>query len=81
MRLPDAARTPRPPVTAGSVLGLLRAGSARLEHAGVPGGRRDAAWLLAGALGTSPAQLHLDAAAPVPVAAFLATASKAAGFR
>jgi release factor glutamine methyltransferase len=67
MPLPEAVLTPHPPATSESILGLLQAGSARLERAGVPGGGRDAEWLLAAALGTSPAQLHLDATAPVPV--------------
>lgn len=56
---------PSAPAPRESVLGLLQAGSARLERAGVPGGARDAAWLLAAVLGTTPARLHLDAAAPV----------------
>jgi release factor glutamine methyltransferase len=64
---PDAAQTPRAPAAGGSVLELLRAAGACLERAGVPDGRRDAAWLLAAALRTSPARLHLDGAAPVPV--------------
>jgi release factor glutamine methyltransferase len=69
MPLPEAAGTPQSAATSGAILGLLHVGSARLERAGVPGGGRDAEWLLAAALGTSPAQLHLDAAAPVPVGA------------
>ncbi len=67
MRRPDAAaRTLRAPAAGGSIIELLHAGCARLERAGVPDGRRDAEWLLAAALGTSPAALHLDGAVPVP---------------
>ena len=74
MRLPDARGVARsltgstaaaPAVSACSIIELLRAGSTRCERAGVPDARRDAAWLLAAVLGTSPARLHLDGAAPV----------------
>lgn len=65
MRLPDDERTAPVPATLGSIIELLRAASTRLGLAGVPDGTRDAEWLLAAVLGTSPALLHLDGAAPV----------------
>ncbi|RVV98929.1 peptide chain release factor N(5)-glutamine methyltransferase [Mesobaculum littorinae] len=45
---------------------LLRAGAARLEHAGVPGAARDARALLAHSLGLAPDRLSLMHADPVP---------------